>query len=533
MFIVRGTRSGIRTSNPVWRLAIAGQHRGSSPGRQFRSGTLVAGLAVAAIALVALPAMAAENTAAGKSAPPADPAHEIANRFAEGDKPAAKRPRNAQKAVSETEGAQTSSKPKSQARPPISQTAPARLDPAERASQQPAAAATAAPAAPGKPANEADSQSRDAVLQKAYEEEMLARAKAEAEARARAELQREEQVARDRAAAQASANEKAERERQERDTAAKAEQARRALEEEKARIAREDELQHQRDAERKEAQDKATQREQESRRLTERLRAARQAREEERARKQAEAVEAEVRHAEQTRRTGLAMRKRADHLAMRLEANRRARLAAARQQQPVPAPAIAPNATSLIATGSTHEPAPAARAAESAASSTRATILIVMTPGNRGIRRWNKNADPMLCVEENCYISRGEEKPADRISRNKGFGPGIALGKRAGACSNQLACVFRDVDLGGSRAWMQPVDLRILRHDRRESRMVAADQTCAIVRGRLNCRQTVESDDYRAWIVPEAVAREAGPAALHDALSMGLGVSHAAAMRHD
>ncbi len=530
MFIVRGTCSGIRTANPVWRLAIAGQHRGLSPNRKFRGGTLVAGLAVAAIAFVALPAMAAENTAAGKSAPPADPAHEIANRFAEGDKPAAKRPRNAQKSVSETEGAQTSSKPKSPARPPISQTAPARLDPAERAPQQPPTAGTSAPAAPGKTANEADGQSRDAELQKAYEEEMLARAKAEAEARARAELQREEQVARDRATAQAS--EKAERERQEREKAAKAEQARRALEEEKARIAREDELQRQRDAERKEAQDKAAQREQESRRLTERLRAARQAREEERVRKQAEAAEAEVRHAEQARRAALAMRKRADHLAMRLEANRRARLAAARQQ-PLPAPVITPNATSLIATGSTHEPAPAARAAESTASSTRATILIVMTPGNRGIRRWNKNADPMLCVEENCYISRGEEKPADRISRNKGFGPGIALGKRAGACSNQLACVFRDVDLGGSRAWMQPVDLRILRHDRRESRMVAADQTCAIERGRLNCRQTVESDDYRAWIVPEAVAREAGPAALHDALSMGLGVSHAAAMRQD
>lgn len=502
MFIARGSRSGIRT-------ATLGTRRMGE----------VAGLAVAAFAFATLPAVAAENMTAGKSAAAADPAHEIANRFAGDDKPAAAKPSPpAQTAGSATSGAQTSGKPKSPARPPVSQTAPARLDPAERAPKVPPAPETATPAAPAKPDNEADRQARDAELQKAYEEEMLARARAEAEARARAELQREEQAARERAAAQAGANEQA----------AKAEQARRALDEEKARIAREDELQRQRNAERKAAEEKAAQREQESRRLTERLRAARQAREEERARRKAEAVEAELRLAEQARRASQAMRKRADHLAMRLEANRRTRLAAARRQA-APDPALNPGATSPIATGSTREPAPAPMPV----ASTRATILLVMTPGSRGIRRWNKNADPMLCVEENCYISRGEDKPADRVSRNKGFGPGIALGKRAGTCSNRLACVFRDVDLGGARAWMQPVDLRILRHDRRESRMVAADPTCTFTRGRLDCRQTVESNDYRAWIVPEVVAREAGPSALNDALSSGLGVSHAAVMRRD
>ena len=499
MFIVRGERSQIRTACQAARCM-----------RQ------VTGLAVAAFAFAAGPASATEKP---------DPAHEIANRFAEEGKPAAARRSST---TTPTAGAQTSGTQKTPARPPVSQTAPARLDPIERAPAATPTPGTTAQTAPSKPAGEADSQARDAELQKAYEEEMLARAKAEAEARARADLQREEQAARERAAARAGAGEKTERERQEREKAAKAEQARRALEEEKARIAREDELQHQRDTERKEAQDKAAQREQESRRLTERLRAARKAREEERVRKQADAVEAEVRRAEQARRASQAMRKRADHLAMRLEANRRARLAAERLQPP-PSPAINPDATSPIATGSTHEPPPAAKLG----AANRATVLLVMTPGRRGIRRWNKSADPMLCVEENCYISRGEDKSADRISRSKGFGPGIALGKRAGACSNQLACVFRDIDLVGARAWMQPVDLRILRHDRRESRMVAADPTCSLARGRLDCRQTVESEDYRAWIVPEAVAREAGPAVLLEALQSGLGVSHAAVMRRD
>lgn len=158
----------------------------------------------------------------------------------------------------------------------------------------------------------------------------------------------------------------------------------------------------------------------------------------------------------------------------------------------------------------------------------RATVLLVMTPGRRGIRRWNKTADPMLCIEGSCYISAGDQSPARQISRRKGFGPGIALGERAGACRNQTACVFRDVDMAGGKVWMQPIDLRILRHDRRESRRVEIDRSCSIVRGRLSCRQTVESDDYRAWIVPEDVAAAAGEQALRDALAAGLStnVSH-------
>lgn len=152
----------------------------------------------------------------------------------------------------------------------------------------------------------------------------------------------------------------------------------------------------------------------------------------------------------------------------------------------------------------------------------RVAVLLVMQPGSRGIRRWKKTADPMLCVESSCYISRGSGVAAERIARARGFGSGVALGRRAGACRDKLACVFRDVELSRGRAWMQPVDLRIVRHDRREARLVEADGSCAVERGELHCDHPVVADDYVAWIVPESLAERAGPEALEEALAEGL-----------
>jgi colicin import membrane protein len=152
----------------------------------------------------------------------------------------------------------------------------------------------------------------------------------------------------------------------------------------------------------------------------------------------------------------------------------------------------------------------------------RATVLIVMEPGSRGIRRWNKTADPILCFGETCYVSSGTASPATALSRAKAFGPGVALGSRAGACRNALGCVFRDIKLDHAVTAMQPIDLRILRHDRREAREVAADETCRLTRGVLSCRAPVRADTYRAWIVPEDLAELAGPEALAAAVASGL-----------
>jgi colicin import membrane protein len=95
-------------------------------------------------------------------------------------------------------------------------------------------------------------------------------------------------------------------------------------------------------------------------------------------------------------------------------------------------------------------------------------------------------------------------------------------GQRAGACNNSLVCVFRGVDLARLDRLLMPVDMRVVRHDRREMQQVAATSACFLERGRLSCSDTVQSDDYVMWIVPETLAAKAGPEALQRALTDGL-----------
>lgn len=150
------------------------------------------------------------------------------------------------------------------------------------------------------------------------------------------------------------------------------------------------------------------------------------------------------------------------------------------------------------------------------------TVLLVMDVGKRGIRRWSKTADPMLCVHEFCFLSRGPTKSAVRHARRVAFGPAVALGQRALACRSSPACVFRNVDLGAAEARLQPIDLRFLRHDRRHAELVRADPTCEVVAGSLSCARPISGDTWRAWIVPERVAEMAGAKALQRALAAGL-----------
>ena len=150
------------------------------------------------------------------------------------------------------------------------------------------------------------------------------------------------------------------------------------------------------------------------------------------------------------------------------------------------------------------------------------TVLLVMEVGKTGVRRWSKTADPMLCIHESCYISRGADKPAEKLSREKAFGPTVALGSRGGACRSSPSCIFRGIDLETVEAKLQPIDLKFLHHDRREAKAIRADATCAIIEGELSCRSPVEGKSWKAWIVPESIAQRIGAVGLEKALEKGI-----------
>lgn len=157
----------------------------------------------------------------------------------------------------------------------------------------------------------------------------------------------------------------------------------------------------------------------------------------------------------------------------------------------------------------------------------RVTVLMVMAPGTYGIRRGASIADPVLCTTDGCYVSNGADTPARFMPRRQALGVGNTLGARAGACRQSLSCVFRDVAFEYP-ALLQPVDLHVLKHDRRRPQRILTDSDCRLATGRLTCSRGIYAEDYVLWIVPERLAAMAGPEVLEQALRDGLSYSRSA-----
>jgi len=367
-------------------------------------------------------------------------------------------------------------------------------------------------------------------------ERRAADAKAEADAKAAAERAAAERAEADRVAAEAAAAaklaeqqqkaredeeaDKAARERAARETARikAAEDRRKAAEDQANRKLAEEKAEAERQAEaRKLAQEKAEADRREAEAARARIAAAKQANDQRR-------MEAE-REAEAKRLSEKLQRAREQRAAKDLGQGYSALGAPMPEQAPpaLPNHSAAPAASEDAARP--HERATPRRGAAEANTgdgSAHATILLVMEPGNRGIRRHEKTGDPIVCSGSTCFISEGAERPAKAMPRGRAFGAGNTLGGRAGACRHALACIFRDIDLGSETFALQAVDMRILRHDRREQVTVDVDHTCRVTGNRLQCAEPVDAGSYRAWIVPEKLARKAGPDALLSALEAGL-----------
>lgn len=148
----------------------------------------------------------------------------------------------------------------------------------------------------------------------------------------------------------------------------------------------------------------------------------------------------------------------------------------------------------------------------------RATILLVMQPGRTGIRALNPTADPILCMPDVCWISRGPELDARMLPRRQALGAVNTLSGRAGACNDRVGCVFRNIEISDASAVLQPVDLRLLKHDRREALEVRVDSNCRLVAGRLACSTEQGARDYRMWVVPETMAQQVGASVLQTAV---------------
>lgn len=135
----------------------------------------------------------------------------------------------------------------------------------------------------------------------------------------------------------------------------------------------------------------------------------------------------------------------------------------------------------------------------------RVTVLLQMEARlRRGSR--HESMDPVLCLIDGCYVSNGPDAPAHFMPGRRATRFGNAISRRAGACNHAYTCVFRNVDIGALPAEVQPVDIRVLRHDRRAPERIERLSVCRATSGRLACKGAITGDGYTMWVIPESVA---------------------------
>jgi len=150
------------------------------------------------------------------------------------------------------------------------------------------------------------------------------------------------------------------------------------------------------------------------------------------------------------------------------------------------------------------------------------TILLQMEPRYRRGRGY-ESMDPVLCTAGGCYVSNGPDQPATFLHGNRAVRFGNAIGRRAGACNHATTCVFRNVDLGALPADVQPVDIRVIRHDRREPERIETLSSCRAGAGdRVTCTGAIHGDGYTMWVISEAAAERLPPHAFESAFDGGL-----------
>lgn len=187
--------------------------------------------------------------------------------------------------------------------------------------------------------------------------------------------------------------------------------------------------------------------------------------------------------------------------------------------QTLPAPASAPpptQHTQIRIEAKIATPAPASVPARDE-SAPRETVLVVLIK-KPDASALPATADPILCSEDVCFVSAGSASEARIIGRSEALSTRNSITEGAGACKGKAKCAFRGVSLNPGAAF-QIVDLGLLRHERHETIEARVDATCAVTDGDLGCDNPLTAPDYRIWLMPEDVAKSAGPEKIDAALA--------------
>jgi hypothetical protein len=186
-----------------------------------------------------------------------------------------------------------------------------------------------------------------------------------------------------------------------------------------------------------------------------------------------------------------------------------------------PAPAAAaPEVQAKAETKPIEKPAEAVQVAAPPAA--HASLLLALETGGGASKTTSAPTyDPMICLNDTCFVSAGLNADAVKLSKIDALKLKTTSEASPDSCKGKVGCVFRNVAVPAG-AQVQVVELSSANHETVGATAIQVDTTCKMTDGDLNCENPILTTDYRIWVVPEDAAKSAGVPAIEEAVADGL-----------
>lgn len=148
----------------------------------------------------------------------------------------------------------------------------------------------------------------------------------------------------------------------------------------------------------------------------------------------------------------------------------------------------------------------------------QATVLLVIDPNGAGL---HLKPDPIICIDDRCWISNGIASPALAMPRNQAVALLTTEGATADSCSGKSGCVYRNVTID-PRQRIDVIEVGEGRGASAGAYTLIPDQSCRKEGASLLCDNGLGTQNLRIWVVPESTAKAAGNASLEDAVADNL-----------
>lgn len=177
----------------------------------------------------------------------------------------------------------------------------------------------------------------------------------------------------------------------------------------------------------------------------------------------------------------------------------------------------APKIAALPANVAAPDTSPGAPEADASITS-QATVLLVIDPNGAGL---HFKPDPIICIDDSCWISNGIASPALAMPRNQAVALLTTEGVTADSCSGKSGCVYRNVTID-PRQRVDVIEVGEGRGASAGAYTLIPDQSCRKEGGSLLCENGLGTQNFRIWVVPESTAKAAGDSSLEDAVADNL-----------